>query len=380
MTVSRQKHRPSCMLYFADSVFSACVVAPLVVGYWRGLWHLQDHYRVSAWCAFVGGISIHCVLCLARSWLEVHAGYTMWHPLAVRVYSILYSTACISHWRGGWAIIDSYPHSFTLITALSGVCLLASRTVRNVIAPPCVILLDTPQQAYSFPTAFRKSSRDTWLYVLDCVFSVTVVGSLVVFVWRGSWTLLDIYIYPNHHDWSAWASLAIGYSIIILIFSIQKPMKILCARLKGIPRLIVADTYLLASFAGTCNLWRGIWNLLNVYFLHDLPLVSYWASHIVCLLLLMLLNCSNSVLVRGVYIDGEEEGGKCVVFPIYYLRLFFQTRRLQKLEKIHEEQQKQQQQQTKKRGASISSADAVPPPGTNHLVLAPLMDAPETVV
>lgn len=40
-----------------------------------------------------------------------------------------------------------------------------------------------------------------------------------------------------------------------------------------------------------------------------------------------MLNCSNSVLVRGVYIDGAEPGGQCVIFPVYYIRLFFQKER-----------------------------------------------------
>jgi hypothetical protein len=57
----------------------------------------------------------------------------------------------------------------------------------------------------------------------------------------------------------------------------------------------------------------------------DKPEASYWITHAGCLLLLVLINCSNSILVRGVYIDAEEEGGKCVVFPCYYLRLFFQV-------------------------------------------------------
>jgi hypothetical protein len=55
------------------------------------------------------------------------------------------------------------------------------------------------------------------------------------------------------------------------------------------------------------------------------PEASYWITHAGCLLVLVLINCSNSILVRGVYIDAEEEGGKCVVFPCYYLRLFFQV-------------------------------------------------------
>lgn len=53
-------------------------------------------------------------------------------------------------------------------------------------------------------------------------------------------------------------------------------------------------------------------------------------SHVVSFLLLALLNCSNSVLVRGVFIDAEEPKGQCVVFPIYYIRLFFEKERSKK--------------------------------------------------
>lgn len=47
-------------------------------------------------------------------------------------------------------------------------------------------------------------------------------------------------------------------------------------------------------------------------------------------MLLALLNCSNSVLVRGVYIDAEEPAGQCVIFPVYYVRVFFQKERTKK--------------------------------------------------
>lgn len=43
-----------------------------------------------------------------------------------------------------------------------------------------------------------------------------------------------------------------------------------------------------------------------------------------------MLNCSNSVLVRGVYIDAEEPAGQCVIFPVYYIRLFVQKERSKK--------------------------------------------------
>lgn len=57
-------------------------------------------------------------------------------------------------------------------------------------------------------------------------------------------------------------------------------------------------------------------------------------THGVSFILLALLNCSNSVLVRGVYIDAEEPAGQCVVFPVYYIRLFFQKERTKKQKRL----------------------------------------------
>lgn len=57
-------------------------------------------------------------------------------------------------------------------------------------------------------------------------------------------------------------------------------------------------------------------------------------THTISFLLLALLNCSNSVLVRGVYIDAEEPAGQCVIFPVYYVRLFFQKERTKKQKRL----------------------------------------------
>lgn len=52
--------------------------------------------------------------------------------------------------------------------------------------------------------------------------------------------------------------------------------------------------------------------------------------------MLALLNCSNSLLVRGVFIDAEEPAGQCVIFPVYYVRLFFQKERTKKRQRMLE--------------------------------------------
>jgi hypothetical protein len=65
--------------------------------------------------------------------------------------------------------------------------------------------------------------------------------------------------------------------------------------------------------------------LCFLFFSAETPLVSFWVTHWVCLILLMILCCGNSLLVRGVYIDGEEEGGQCVVFQVNYLRYHYKV-------------------------------------------------------
>ncbi|XP_045528230.1 uncharacterized protein LOC123716510 [Pieris brassicae] len=189
---------------------------------------------------------------------------------------------------------------------------------------------DGKQPTYIFTPRYPKSSKETALYILDCLFSVTVIGSLVVVVWGGLWGLIDIYLYPDDPVKSCWMSLIVGYSMVFVTFSLQAPMRWVVARLQGAPRLVIADVYHFLSFASTVNVWRAVWGFLDIYFLPDSPLLSNWSCHVVSLALLILLNCSNSILVRGVYIDAEEPAGECVIFSCHYLRHFFQKERTER--------------------------------------------------
>lgn len=75
----------------------------------------------------------------------------------------------------------------------------------------------------------------------------------------------------------------------------------------------------------------------------DEPLLSNLITHGVSITILTMLNCSNSVLVRGVYIDAEEPAGQCVIFPVYYIRLFFQKERTKKQRRLHDAEKGEQQ-------------------------------------
>ncbi|XP_073949821.1 transmembrane protein fuseless isoform X2 [Choristoneura fumiferana] len=339
-----------------DAVFSCFVVAPLVVGVWRGTWGLMEIHRELFPYAqsYTLAIVIHVCFALLRSYLLARsagawradggAGRWLRERALSRIYTYIFILSNIMHWRGGWGLFDAAvaivapkadhhhrPATIALFTLLFYSCAVALRSSRNILASPCFLVTDGKEPTYIFSTRFKiTSTRETALYVLDCVFSVAVVGSLVVFVWRGSWALLDIFLFPDDAVRSCWTSVVVGYGLVIATFALQAPVRWAAARLHGAFRLLLADVYHLLSFLATVNVWRGLWGLLDIYLFPDVPKISNWTTHIVSLTLLILLNCSNSILVRGVYIDGEEPAGECVVFPCHYLRIFIHKERTKK--------------------------------------------------
>ncbi|CAG9785789.1 unnamed protein product [Diatraea saccharalis] len=336
----------TALLECVDVIFASVVVAPAVVAYWKSTWSLMDLYVLpespvaSAAACVTFGFCVDFFMCVFQTQLSKHLspdkGRLTYYVLS-RSCSCLAGVACVGGWRGAWNLFNECTgdSARTLLstTAAATLSLAALRALRNICAVPFAVAVDSPQDFFYVPTMFRTSTRETAFYILDCVFSVAVVGSLVVFVWRGSWALLDIFLFPDDQVKSYWTSLIVGYSVVIATFSLQAPIRWVTARLHGAPRLLLADVYHLISFVATVNVWRGFWGMLDVYLFPESPKFSNWCTHIVSIVLLMLLNCSNSVLVRGVYIDAEEPAGECVVFPCHYLRLFFHKERTKKRHK-----------------------------------------------
>nr|XP_026484306.1 uncharacterized protein LOC113392221 isoform X1 [Vanessa tameamea] len=345
-TLTSGSRAHTALLEFADVLFASVVVAPAVVTYWKSTWSLMDLYvltedPVSSAAVCAGfGLCLDLLFCVFQTqlgkYLRPDRSRLTYYVLS-RIYTCVAGIACVGGWRGVWNLLNECTgdSARTLLstTVAATLSLAALRTLRNICAAPFAVAVDSPQDYFDIPTMFRTSSRETALYILDCVFSVTVVGSLVVFVWRGSWALLDIFLYPDDQVKSFWTSLVVGYAIVVVTFATQVPMRWAVGKLQGAPRLLVADLYHLVSFLATVNVWRAVWGLMDVYFFPDTPKLSNWCSHIISLSLLILLNCSNSILVRGVYIDAEEPAGDCVVFPCHYLRLFFHKERIKKRQK-----------------------------------------------
>ncbi|XP_066246319.1 uncharacterized protein [Euwallacea similis] len=345
---AKKKKRKVKILSTLDILISVLIVTPLVVACWRGTWQLMDIYEdyFPPWESFIIGTLFHIVIGTAQEsfndLINKEHKYCVSQILAylfMKLYTLVLNVVTNLHWRGIWILLDQYFGVSVTATGETkvvdyrgaicfyGICFLAMfsmRCLRNLNSPPFEICLDYGDSMFLFPSMFKmKVSEKLSLYVLDVVFSTAVVTNLGIAVWRGLWLLIDIYFFPNYPIVSSWASLFVGYVMVAIVFTSQSMMKKLCDFLDGIPRLLIADSYMMFSVMAVIFLWRGIWSLINIYFLPEHEEMSCWISNGVSMLILMIMGCSNSVLVRGVCLDCEEPDGTCVVFPCNYLKDIF---------------------------------------------------------
>ncbi|XP_013382206.1 uncharacterized protein LOC106152997 [Lingula anatina] len=101
--------------------------------------------------------------------------------------------------------------------------------------------------------------------VADCFLSALVIGPAVVCYWRGTWNLLDLYLFPNDTEKTGWISAAIGIFIPLIFsfcqFFIQKLVE---GESKAV-FVLMSRVYTYFFAFGCVSQWRGVWYLLDHY-------------------------------------------------------------------------------------------------------------------
>lgn len=162
----------SVVLEVIDSFYSSLVVAPLVVSYWRGTWNLSDVYLIpnnkihSAVASLIIGIVGHLVFTIGQGSFRGHFDpnrHRLTFYCGSRLYTSIYGVICVNCWRGGWQLIDHYTArnmtTILSITIFAIISLMALKTIRNVTAPPFLVVTDTSQGYFDVPTMYKKSVR-----------------------------------------------------------------------------------------------------------------------------------------------------------------------------------------------------------------------------
>jgi hypothetical protein len=158
------------LLELIDTFYATFVVAPLVVGFWRGTWNLSGIYLYPSnlpisLCISLGfGIACHLVFSLVQSKLNQCFNpdkHRLVFYVGSRCYTYIYAIACVNCWRGGWQLIDMYTtHEFVYVVIVTLGCALAlclMKGIRNISASPFVIVNDCSKDYFEISTYFKTS-------------------------------------------------------------------------------------------------------------------------------------------------------------------------------------------------------------------------------
>jgi hypothetical protein len=267
----------------------------------------------------------------------------------------------VNVWRGVWYVTDYYllPTNLTL-NEKSGLELpLTSYWVSSVVgstmcfvlhagasllAPPAIFLIDGPgvnpppmavtlvSSYYSLklPAKAQLPKLPSYVLVLDLLFSFIAVPIMVVWFWRGSWLVMDFYLWGFSSEQQDLSN-SLAYSFIIAVcllvptsetvfayVTIENPTVLgLLGRLR---------TWLMAW--GIVNFWRVVWYIWDA-FLGSTTQWSAWTSHVVAIVFLTAMGCMSCIVApastMGVDVVPHEDAADEPLFhnlPVPYDDLF----------------------------------------------------------
>lgn len=160
------------LLELIDTFFATIILAPLIVGYWRGTWDLMEVYLfrgekpASQIASLVIGIIGHLVFTIFQDAFKKNLNpdkHRLIYYVASRLYTYIYGIVCVNGWRGGWQLLDHYTtHNVTyviLITLACALILACIKSLRNITASPFVLVNDQSQEYFDVRTMFKLSVR-----------------------------------------------------------------------------------------------------------------------------------------------------------------------------------------------------------------------------
>lgn len=121
----------------------------------------------------------------------------------------------------------------------------------------------------------KISFHAIWLEILDYTFASFVLAIAVVSYWRGTWNLMDVYLFPDNKLYSASTSLAIGVSGHLFFTGLQWIfIKTLDPNQHRLTYYAVSRFYTICYGVVCVNGWRGLWQLLDAYTPHTIWFIA----------------------------------------------------------------------------------------------------------
>ncbi|KAI8778042.1 hypothetical protein BgiBS90_020692 [Biomphalaria glabrata] len=306
-------------------------LGPLVTVYWCNSWHIPENYLfppdpvASSWISGAVGYSIYFLATFLQDNLR---DFTVRQNIVVQccvaqVYSYVMCWACINQWRCVWVLLDEYTGIYLLNAVVS--CLLASmvmvilRVHRTTASTPSTIRMDFPvENHFTIPTLFEVSTGP-YAKAADALFTVLVVDTVGIILWRGLWEIMDVTLTPDQKGESGAWSLVISYSVAVILFLTHDCVKILSIYLEDkhwAVSLVFEDFITVLNTIVSVNHWRGYWVLMDAYLPYK-P-ASHWLCHIASFVLLAVGMTATSIPVLGCVFDNRLKRGEGIVFDNFY--------------------------------------------------------------
>ncbi|XP_033733681.1 uncharacterized protein LOC117322849 [Pecten maximus] len=326
----------SVLVSLANSLINLVVVSPLVVCFWRGTWEIMDVYvfpddfGLTAWVSVAIGNAIIFLFSILQDYFSKlnKLNNPFVHFVLSRLYVYLLGFGCVNQWRGVWFLQDHYTgktwQSATGSTVIGVSVLCCLRCLSGIIASPLVLFRDNDRDSL-FVITKRFSSKVVpgIKFALDVCLTVFFINNMVVFFWRGSWSLLDLYLVPDSISVSGAYSFIISFSLSIPVLLGQHGVQRLSVYLHKrmfLLQIFVEDMFLVvAGTLAVCH-WRGAWLLQNGLLFPDNKVLSVWVSHAVGSVGLVVLFSSRSYLTSGCFIDTIIHKMEGPIFDIRFLK------------------------------------------------------------
>ena len=176
--------------------------------------------------------------------------------------------------------------------------------------------LDSQQQMCS---PFKRFSLSLCKRFLNLIIILCFITPAVVNYWRGTWYILDLFVFPADKALSASFTFIASFGAIFLVMFAEDYIKQLLDERKARKGLYLVLFYPLAFLSITS--WRGLWMMLDLY--TTTSLTSAIVSHLVGFLILLCTKSSASIMAIPGYCASERniDLSKSILVGKNYLKI-----------------------------------------------------------
>jgi hypothetical protein len=157
-------------------------------------------------------------------------------------------------------------------------------------------------------------------HILNYIFYEHIISLLTILAWRGSYALLDSYLYPNNENLSACICLFAGYPLFLILMytqSFQIHIRFVSKFLNSNYPFFIQNVRHLCAFFSCVLLWRGFWILFDTHiatisFAQASPYVFYVICMIISFIILSVMKTGSSTNGPMSHMHDEYD-----LFPLY---------------------------------------------------------------